>query len=180
MFRQFVWFFYRDGGLFVVFRFSLSVSLLRYCPSIGRVGFVRARKNVTVGRVVSAPTTPTTVNPCSRTVRTNNLLFLSNAVPVSPTANTLTRPRVTTRTRRIVGGVNTILRTTNYAFRSMIGAAYFLTSVTSFTTFGRVCTHCFAKGPTHSYITIGSLPGNTLIRIRIVTSRWDGGNAGPF
>lgn len=125
---------------------------------------------VSVG-VVHARGTPNTVNPCSRNCAINNLIFASNRVPMSPTANTITR-NVTTRTSRDYHGINTVLRTTNINFSGIIGAAYFLTSVTSFTTFGRICTQCFASGPTHDYITIGSLPGNILYRVRTVTRTW--------
>lgn len=135
-------------------------------------GFRRAREGgmFSVG-IVTARGTPNTVNPCSRNFVTNNFICASNRVPIGPTSNAIPR-NVTTRARRDYGGINTVLRTTNSNCSGIVGAAYFLTSVTSFTTFGRICTGCFASGPTHDYITIGSLPGNILYRVRTITRTW--------
>ncbi len=125
---------------------------------------------VTVGGVVTAGGTPTTVNPCDRTARMGKVLFVSNRLPVSPTANGFIRNNITRRARRSLGGMGTVLARTNCSFGSIIGAAMFLSSVTSFTTVGTICGRCCrARYPTHDTFTIGTLPVNTLIRVRAVT-----------
>lgn len=125
-----------------------------------------------VGGIVYDRGTPNTVNPCDRTVRTNKVMFMSNRLPVSTTAKIVTR-NTRTRTHRSLRGVGRVLRRTNLDVTGVIGAAIFLTSVSLFTSVGGMCTACFSNTfPTHSTITIGTLPGSTLMRVRYVTIHW--------
>lgn len=91
---------------------------------------------------------------------------------MGPTGNGVRSSAVRNRAGEIYRGVTTVLGRTKTSFSDMVGAAYFLGGVSSFNTFGRVCNRCFSSGPTHSYININSLPGATLIRIRVVTGMW--------
>lgn len=126
-----------------------------------------------VGGIVFARGTPTTVNPCDRTIRIGNVMFLSNRVPISPTANRFIPKKIARRAARIFRGVGGMLTRTNLAATGVMGAAMFLTSVSLFTRVGTICTGCFRKSfPTHSTMTIGTLPGKTLIRVRDVTIEW--------
>lgn len=123
-----------------------------------------------VGRVVMTGSTPRTVNPCSRNATFGNLVFASNRLPISNSAKSIIRNNVATRSRVSLGGLVSIVRTTSNSIGAILGAAYFLTGVASFTTFGRICGAIFrASYPTQSYFTMGSLPLNMLIRIRTVT-----------
>lgn len=145
------------------------------------VGFGKIISVVTGGRM-SAPTTPTTVNPCSRNVATANAtICISNRLPVSPTANTFPNRSVADRAHRSVRGVGTILTTTNCRLSSIIGAAILLGSVTSFNTVGRICTSCFANiYPTHDTFRITTLPGSTHMRVRTITTGWARASAIDF
>lgn len=125
-----------------------------------------------VGGMVYDRGTPKTVKPCDRTVRTGKVVFISKRLPVSTTAKGVTR-NVRRRTHRSLRGVGRVLRRTNLAVKGVIGAAMFLRSVSFFTKVGNICTACFSKTfPTHSTITMGTLPGSTLIRVRYVTIHW--------
>ncbi len=121
--------------------------------------------------MLDAASTPTTVKPCDRTVRIGKFMFMSKRLPVSPTANRFTRNKIGRRAHRSLAGTARVLGRTNVNLSGIMGAAIFLTSVTSFITVGRICSSFFDRPfPTQSTITMGTLPGNTLIRVRYVTT----------
>ena len=122
-------------------------------------------------KIVSTKSAPAAIGPYSQAIITDNLLFTSGQIPLSPETGQIVGDDITSQTEQVMQNLKAVLNAAGCDFTDVVKTTCFLSYMGNFTAFNAVYEKYFTGKPARSCIAAAGLPRDVLVEVEAIAVR---------
>jgi len=120
-------------------------------------------------QAVATDQAPKTIGPYSQKIRTANLLFVSNQIPIDPSNGNLIQKDIAAQTRRVFENLSAILEAAGGSLDNVVRTTVFLADMGDFAAMNDIYAGYFkTPAPARSTVQAARLPKDARIEIDVI------------
>ena len=118
--------------------------------------------------ILHTPNAPQAIGPYSQAIITNNLMFCSGQIGISPATGQL-EEGIEKQTQQVLHNIDSLLHAAGITRDSVIKTTIFLADISAFNTVNKIYADFFQNHkPARSTVEVSNLPKEALIEIEII------------
>ena len=156
--------------MFIIFQFSLDISLLQCYPDVNEINFIHTHGGIAKNQIISTPAAPAAIGPYSQAIQAGGLLFLSGTMPIDPATGALAEPQIAAQAEQVMKNIGAVLQAAGCTFEDVVKTTCFLADMADFAAFNEIYARYFTGKPARSCVAVKSLPKGALVEVEVIAS----------
>lgn len=111
---------------------------------------------------------PAAIGPYSQAILTDNMLFTSGQVPLSPETGEVVGAAICEQAEQVMTNISAILQEAGTDFSHVVKTTCFLADMNDFAAFNEVYAKYFTGKPARSCVAVKTLPKNVLCEVEVI------------
>lgn len=121
-----------------------------------------------MAKVISTDLAPAAIGPYSQAIVSNNLVFCSGQIPLSPATGQVVGSNAADQTQQVIANIKGVLAAAGTDISRVIKATCFLADMADFASFNEVYAAHFVSRPARSCVAAKQLPRSVLVEIEVI------------
>jgi 2-iminobutanoate/2-iminopropanoate deaminase len=121
---------------------------------------------------VHTTSAPAAIGPYSQAVISNNFIFCSGQIALSPNTKELVENDITFQTHQVIKNLQAVLEEAGSSLEQVVKTTCYLTNMEHFQAFNAVYAEYFGESkPARATVGVAALPKGALVEIEVVAER---------
>ena len=117
---------------------------------------------------ISTPNAPKAIGPYSQAVVSNNMVFTSGQIALSPQTGEMSKGDIKEQTEQVMKNLEAVLKEAGSSFDKVIKTTCYLADISSFGDFNEVYGKYISSAPARSCVAVKDLPKGALVEVDVI------------
>lgn len=117
---------------------------------------------------ISTPNAPKAIGPYSQAVVSNNMVFTSGQIALSPQTGEMSKGDIKEQTEQVMKNLESVLKEAGSSFDKVIKTTCYLADISSFGDFNEVYGKYISSAPARSCVAVKDLPKGALVEVDVI------------
>lgn len=117
---------------------------------------------------ISTPNAPKAIGPYSQAVVSNNMVFTSGQIALSPQTGEMSKGDIKEQTEQVMKNLEAVLKEAGSSFDKVLKTTCYLADISSFGDFNEVYGKYISSAPARSCVAVKDLPKGALVEVDVI------------